>query len=70
MIANDGHRRCHMFYPQRVVDIKDGKPKWTGLQNDSELMDENALNGEQSKEMEDADAGSKRKRADEKDEKL
>jgi len=47
---------CHMFYPQRVVDIKDGKPKWTGLQNDSELMDENALNGEQS------EAGSKRKR--------
>jgi len=29
--------RYHMFYPQRVVDIPDGLPKWTGL-NDSELL--------------------------------
>ncbi len=27
-----------MFYSQRVVDIPDGKPKWTGLNNESELM--------------------------------
>ena len=30
-----------MFYSQRVVDIPDGKPKWTGLNDSSELMDEN-----------------------------
>lgn len=32
--------RCHIFYPQRVADIPDGKPKWTGLDDKSELMDE------------------------------
>lgn len=32
--------RCHIFYPQRVVDIPDGKPKWTGLDKKSELMDD------------------------------
>ena len=29
---------CHMFYSQRVVDIPDGKPKWTGLNDSSDLM--------------------------------
>ena len=29
-----------MFYGSRVVDIPDGKPKWTGLDEQSELMDE------------------------------
>ncbi|KAI9787312.1 MAG: hypothetical protein M1816_007660 [Peltula sp. TS41687] len=28
----------HMFYTQRVVDIPDGKPKWTKLNDESELM--------------------------------
>ncbi|KAL7953199.1 Mss4-like protein [Trichoderma compactum] len=31
---------CHLFYPQRVVDLPDGKPKWAGLDNKSELVDE------------------------------
>ncbi|KAK0610668.1 Mss4-like protein [Bombardia bombarda] len=31
---------CHMFYPQRVVDIKDGLPKWKGLSDQSPLIDE------------------------------
>jgi hypothetical protein len=31
---------CHLFYSQRVCDIPDGKPKWTGLDKQSELMDE------------------------------
>jgi len=29
---------CHMFYPRRVLDINDGKPKWTGINDDSELI--------------------------------
>lgn len=29
---------CHMFYPRRIVDIPDGKPKWSGINNDSELV--------------------------------
>jgi hypothetical protein len=30
--------QCHIFYTQRVVDIPDGKDKWTKLDKDSELM--------------------------------
>ena len=29
-----------MFYPRRVVDIPDGKPKWTGISGDSELCED------------------------------
>lgn len=29
-----------MFYGQRVVDIPDGKPKWTGINNESELIED------------------------------
>ncbi|PON24249.1 hypothetical protein TGAM01_v206937 [Trichoderma gamsii] len=32
--------QCHMFYPQRVVDLPDGKPKWAGLDGKSELVPE------------------------------
>lgn len=32
--------QCHLFYPQRVVDLPDGKPKWSGLDDKSELLDE------------------------------
>ncbi|KAI9846340.1 MAG: hypothetical protein M1837_004193 [Sclerophora amabilis] len=31
---------CHMFYPQRVIDIADGKPKWTGLNDASDLVED------------------------------
>ena len=27
-----------MFYPRRVLDINDGKPKWSGISGDSELI--------------------------------
>ncbi|QPC76657.1 hypothetical protein HYE68_007409 [Fusarium pseudograminearum] len=30
--------QCHIFYTSRVVDIPDGKDKWTKLDKDSELM--------------------------------
>lgn len=29
-----------MFYTSRVVDIPDGKPKWTGLNEKSELIED------------------------------
>lgn len=29
-----------MFYNRRVVDIPDGKPKWTGLNDESELIED------------------------------
>jgi len=31
---------CHMFYSQRVVDIPDGKPKWTGMNDKSDLIED------------------------------
>lgn len=33
--------KCHMFYPQRVVDFKgDGIPKFAGLENHSDALDD------------------------------
>jgi hypothetical protein len=29
-----------MFYPSRVADIPDGLPKWTGLNDHSELCED------------------------------
>ncbi|KAI9747963.1 MAG: hypothetical protein M1815_003720 [Lichina confinis] len=31
---------CHMFYGQRMLDIPDGKPKWTGLNEKSDLIED------------------------------
>lgn len=39
-IALTRRSRCHIFYSQRVVDIPDGKPKWTKMDEKSELIDE------------------------------
>jgi hypothetical protein len=30
----------HIFYSRRVLDIPDGKPKWTELDEKSELMED------------------------------
>ena len=32
--------KCHIFYERRVLDIKDGLVKWRGLNDRSELMEE------------------------------
>lgn len=32
--------RCHMFYEKRVVDIPDGLPKWRGMQDQSDLIED------------------------------
>jgi hypothetical protein len=29
-----------MFYGRRVVDIPDGKPKWSGINNQSDLIED------------------------------
>jgi hypothetical protein len=29
-----------MFYGQRVMDIPDGLPKWSGLSNESDLIED------------------------------
>ena len=30
---------CHIFYGQRVVDVDDGLPKWSGHKNASDKID-------------------------------
>lgn len=35
--------QCHMFYTQRVVDVKDGLPKWTGMNGKSELIEDSPV---------------------------
>ncbi|KAK5161599.1 hypothetical protein LTR04_004092 [Oleoguttula sp. CCFEE 6159] len=42
--------RLHMFYGQRVMDIPDGLPKWTGLNDESDLIEDSPP--EQVREME------------------
>ncbi|KAM0744577.1 hypothetical protein ACQRIT_001066 [Beauveria bassiana] len=32
--------RLHMFYQQRVMDVPDGLPKWSGINEDSELIED------------------------------
>ncbi|TVY93164.1 hypothetical protein LAWI1_G000868 [Lachnellula willkommii] len=34
---------CHMFYGSRLVDVKDGLPKWTGLDGKSELIEDSPV---------------------------
>lgn len=31
--------RMHIFYSKRVLDVPDGKPKWSGIDKKSELLD-------------------------------
>lgn len=31
---------CHMFYSKRLVDIPDGLPKWSEMQNKSDLIED------------------------------
>lgn len=31
---------CHIFYQQRVIDVRDGKPKWSKHQDESEQITE------------------------------
>jgi hypothetical protein len=42
---------CHMFYSRRVVDLRDGAPKWDELNEKSRRMDDegNFLEGEEEK---------------------
>jgi hypothetical protein len=36
----DDESRCHMFYEQRLVDIPDGLPKWSGMSGKSDLIED------------------------------
>ena len=36
-----------MFYPERLVDMHDDLPKWSGLNDSSELLNASEKDGEQ-----------------------
>lgn len=44
-----------MFYPRRVLDINDGKPKWSGINNDSDLIADTPEQDKKRKREEDAE---------------
>ena len=52
-----------MFYTQRLMDIPDGVPKWTGINKDSELMEEPEMelvqNRERKRQKKQEDSGRK-----------
>ncbi len=54
----DGLGRCHMFYSQRVVYIPDGKPKWTGMNDKSDLIEDSPPELIKRKRAEDNDGNS------------
>ncbi|OQD93499.1 hypothetical protein PENSOL_c032G02427 [Penicillium solitum] len=31
---------CHIFYKSRALDLPDGLPKWSGMENSSERVDD------------------------------
>jgi hypothetical protein len=33
-------RSCHIFYDKRCIDIPDGKTKWSGMDEESDLLDD------------------------------
>ena len=46
-----------MFYPRRILDINDGKPKWSGINNDSDLIADTPEHDKKRKREEDAANG-------------
>ncbi|KAF6222369.1 hypothetical protein HO133_001455 [Letharia lupina] len=52
---------CHMFYTRRILDINDGKPKWSGISNDSELIEDSPEQDKKRKREEDAAEGNDKK---------
>ena len=55
MTANGHYGSCHMFYPRRTLDINDGKPKWSGINNSSDLIDDSPEQDKKRKREEDAE---------------
>ena len=59
MLADRHIGSCHMFYPRRILDINDGKPKWSGISNESELIADTPEQDKKRKREEDAAAEAK-----------
>ena len=57
--------KMHMFYSQRVIDIPDGLPKWSGINKKSDLIEDSPP--EAVAELEKERAKEKREGKDEKD---
>ena len=55
------HLSCHMFYPMRQVDIPDGKPKWTGIDGQSDLCEDSPPDLKRKREEEKKKEGKEKK---------
>lgn len=55
-----------MFYTQRVVDVADGKPKWSGMQNQSDLIEDTPADLKRKREEEQKEEKKKQKQEEEK----
>lgn len=51
-----------MFYPRRVLDINDGKPKWSGISGESELIADTPEEHKKRKREEDEEKANKEKK--------
>lgn len=61
MAANRYYGSCHMFYTRRILDINDGKPKWSEINNQSELIEDSPEQDKKRKREEDTAAASDKK---------
>ena len=50
-----------MFYTRRILDINDGKPKWSEINNQSELIEDSPEQDKKRKREEDTAAASDKK---------
>jgi hypothetical protein len=56
--------KCHMFYRERVIDIPDGLPKWSGMKDKSELVEdspEEAVKEYERRKLKEKEEGQKEK---------
>lgn len=57
-----------MFYPRRVLDINDGKPKWSGISDSSELIADSPMEAiKKRKRQEEKEEGEQAKKGQEKE---
>lgn len=58
-----------MFYSQRLVDLPDGLPKWTGLNDKSDLIEDSPPEAIQKRKREKEEEEKEEKEEEEKEEK-
>ncbi|KAL9123373.1 MAG: hypothetical protein Q9187_000055 [Circinaria calcarea] len=55
---------CHIFYSHRVVDIPDGKPKWSEMNDQSDLIEDSPSDAKRRKREQDEKSQEEEKRGE------